>query len=112
MKKIIKITSTLMVAFTLFFGFITNTNSVQAQAASYGSEKIPGGYIYGPFYQNIKGSELGGLSDLNRQAKKAVLDKYGKIDKKKSYRISYRNKVMTSHVYSQKGYIVDVKCLN
>lgn len=112
MKKIVKITSTMMVAFVLFFGVISNSNIVQAQAASYGSEQIPGGYIYGPFYQTIKGSDLGGLSDLNRLAKKAVLNKYGKIDKKKSYRISYRNKVMTAHLYSQKGTIVDVKCLN
>ena len=112
MKSLSKILGASMLAFALIFSVSVSTKGGLTPTYAYGVEEIPGGYIYGPFYTEMKGSELGGFVTLNRMAKRAVLDKYGEIDEDKVYEISYRNKVMMAHVFSQKGYIVDVECVN
>lgn len=74
---------------------------------------------FGPYYYTAKGSELtSGIAtwappsmNLEAAARQAVLNKYGKIDKSKTYKIKWYNRVEV-RVSSVNGKIVNYTCVN
>ncbi|MBP1155710.1 MULTISPECIES: hypothetical protein [unclassified Paenibacillus] len=77
------------------------------------TEVIPGGAIYGPFYTKVTKSELNSWkcswNTICKKTKPLVIKRYGSVNKKSSYTVSYRNKVIQRHVYSHTGSVVNLK---
>lgn len=114
MKKIIKIALALILAGTLF-GNIGYT-SVEAYGPTVPPTTTTPGKMYGPYYTWVSGADMTHpvyqYQTLVSAAKKAVIKKYGSVNKNKSYYVSYYNEVVPAGWgYSQKGYIRNVKII-
>ena len=78
--------------------------------------------LHGPYYFNKKGSKLTtktakyspASKNQSAAARKAVLDKYGEINKDKTYRIKWYQKITYNNGFggSYKGSIVKVSVTN
>lgn len=103
--------------------FVPIIGTIQKENVSRGLMRASGTgptiVTYGPFTNNVKGSQLNSWAakslpatqNLDAASRRAVLAKYGKINTGKTYAIRWYNRVET-RVTSVNGMIVNVSCIN
>lgn len=94
---------------------VAGVGAAASPSVNAATQVIPGGAIYGPFYTTVTKSELNSWkcrwNTICKRTKPLVIKRYGSVNKKKSYKVSYRNKVVQRHVFSYSGSIVDLKLI-